>query len=148
MLSSNDTSDCINIIANLKEILPFTNRISSNEKKKLLKFSNDNYNFSKNALEYAKITPDIVPANINLSEIENNLAYYENLKLLKAEFSNILNSIDSEMAITGHKIYKFSLFYYKILKIFADNSNYSHYFKKLNERFEGQGKKKSNISTN
>lgn len=129
-------------IQTINDNLPFLITLSDDERRALPKMGDKTIAFVSKALEYAKLNPALIPAFMNLTEFEKDMALVEQLENIKRNINTVRGSIIATEMLAGSEAYQAALMFYQSTKM-AMKMNLpgaKEIYEDLNKRFP-RGKK-------
>ncbi|MHB8260820.1 MAG: hypothetical protein ACYDCN_04825 [Bacteroidia bacterium] len=104
----------------IKTLLPFLIALTPRERKEGLKLGNKTVAFVEDAITYAIANPLLVPAYVNITEIQKDLALQKDLIEVIQWFNGLHKTIEDTKQEAGAEAYSGILGFYQAVKIAAE----------------------------
>ncbi|MCU7810698.1 MAG: hypothetical protein KZQ77_05610 [Candidatus Thiodiazotropha sp. (ex Notomyrtea botanica)] len=139
-----DESEQQAILATIQQLqsLPFLIGLSNKKKRSLNKMGDKSRAFVDSALNIVKQNPDILPATLDVAELEKDILFYERLYPINIALSKLSELVDSTLIAAGSDAYTGALDVYAYAKINSGVSGLEELRGMLGNRFKGRGVKK------
>lgn len=128
------------LIASLNQALPFLVSLSATESRDLPKLGPKTIGFDERCASYMAQAPALVPAFIDLNEVNKDRALREQLSGVGRELGTLANRLDDTLAIVSHEIYSADLAFYQNVRQAAKRgiANAETILADLSTRFPGR----------
>lgn len=100
---------------------PYVRNLTEEERDRLLSLDVNNKVFVEEALDEITNNGTMLPAAISASQIENDLALFNQLDSLESVLQNMLDRVRDTKRLTGHEAYAMALAAYTIYKALANS---------------------------
>lgn len=134
-------------IGKLNELLGFLSTymvaLTPEERRILPKMSDGNAPFVDKALHYASTNPELVPAYINVDEMEIDTKAVNDLSQLYRLAEKLCSGLNDTIMLSGSEAYVSALAFYKSVKVAAGMNvqGAKPIYDDLKRRFEAQGRR-------
>ncbi|MBW1297013.1 hypothetical protein [Aquimarina litoralis] len=130
-----------NRIEEINTLLPFLTGLTKEERITLPKINRSNKIFVEDTLDSMRQNGDILPAFINVEELEKDYGLYNELKVLALELAELSEKINDTRILAGSEAYSTSLLAYKMFGVAANSgvAGAESLYSRLRERFVNSG---------
>lgn len=124
---------------------PYLQSLTVEERRELAKMSDKSISFVSKVNDYCNTNPEFCPSYLNGEELGADFTVVSELKPLFDLCEQLCSNVDDTMMLAGSEAYTASLMYYGNVKMAAKTgqANAKPIFEDLQQRFAGQGKKKT-----
>jgi hypothetical protein len=140
-----DLEEITSAIATLKSKLsPHLKSLSPDDRLQVPKMGDKSIAFVQKACEHCEANLDLAPSFLDLDEMKNDVAAYEQIRTLYAPISQLADSLGDTMLLSGSDAYAGALVFYQAVKNAAkSNVQPAHsIYDDLSHRFPGKTKAK------
>ena len=106
----------LELIAELKEILPFVIKLSPSDRKTMPKIDDGRIPFVEKSLLFGKQQPMIVPPFAPLDELTNDLSLFSSLRRVALDLASLSEMVSDTRLAAGSDAYQAALSIYKSAK--------------------------------
>lgn len=119
----------------------YTESLSPDEREELFGLDVENRVFAYEAWEEANINGSILPAYINVLDLDNDLKFFNQLDNIESILENQLQRIKDTKRLAGHEAYAMALTIYKLFESahLAGIPGATASYNRLKQRFAQQG---------
>lgn len=100
-------------------IEPYATDISKDDLKSLSQIADGRLPFVEKCADYAVSAPDHVPAIVDVAEFQKDLKAYKDLREMARPYRQILNVLETSMAVAGSEAWAAARAYYKMVQLNA-----------------------------
>lgn len=100
-------------------IEPFQTDIAKDDLKSLSQIADGRLPFVEKCADYAVSNPDHVPAIVDVAEFQKDLKAYKDLREMARPYRQILNILETSMAVAGSEAWASARAYYKMVQLNA-----------------------------
>jgi hypothetical protein len=135
----------LELIAELKEILPFVIKLSANDRKTMPKMDDGRLPFVEKSLNYGKQQPLIIPPFTSIEELTNDLGLFNSTRLVAQELNSLSEMVNDTRTAVGSDAYQAALSIYNSAKgaVKMGIPGTQSIVDELGKLFTGQGAAKS-----
>jgi hypothetical protein len=122
----------------IKELLaPYTENLSTEEKRSLAKMSDKTLAFVSKVVEYTNLNPKFIPAVMKKEDLQQDFRAHQSLTPLSFTCEQLAGILKDTLMIAGHEAYKLALLYYGSIKLAAKagDTEAKTIFDNLSKRF-------------
>jgi hypothetical protein len=116
-ITNKDLEEIKSAIAVLKSKLsPHLKSISSEDRLQVPRMGEKSVTFVQKACEHCEANPDLAPSFLDLGEMKDDIAAFEQIRMLYAPISQLANSLNDTMLLSGNDAYTCALVFYHAVK--------------------------------
>jgi hypothetical protein len=139
--------DAINVLKT--KLAPHLKTLSVNDRMEIPKMGDKTISFVLKALEYSVKNSELVPQFLDVEEFKKDVNAVQSLRELLQPISQIYDSLNDSMMLSGSEAYQAALIYYNAVKSASKSKiqNAESIYNDLSSRFPPKNIKKQNATT-
>jgi hypothetical protein len=142
-LSVSDQDAILNMLAQLREQLPFLRDLTAEQRRASLGMGNKNRIFAGKVLEVVRQTPDFLPRNFDMDQFQTDLETFDRLSPILMSLTQLRDLIDATMTAIGTDAYEQALNAYRHAKASGQGASLDGMMAEMSQRFNRKSKKKA-----
>jgi hypothetical protein len=140
--SQADRDEILNLIALMREKLPFLQDLTAEERKNMAGMGSSNRAFAGKVLEVTRQNDDFLPRSFNVEQLCADLETFDRLSNILLSLTQLCNLTESTAIAIGTQAYEQSLVAYRHAKASGHGSSLDAMMTEMGQRFAKKTRKK------
>jgi hypothetical protein len=141
-LSPADRDTILHLLTQVREILPFLQDLTAEERQSMAGMGSSNRAFAGKVLEVTSQNPDFLPRSFNVEQLRADLETFDRLSSIVMALTQLCNLTDATAIAIGTRAYEQSLLAYRHAKASGQGASLDGMMVGMKQRFTKKSKKK------
>ncbi|MEP0981886.1 hypothetical protein [Leptolyngbya sp. FACHB-17] len=140
-LSQPDRDVILNVIAEIRKMMPYLRDISAEERKAMLGMADANRVFAGKVLEVIQQNADFLPRSFDVAKFDRDLSTYDRLNTVLMALTQLRDLVDATTIAIGSEAYEDALTAYRHAKASGQGASLEAMVADMGQRFRRTKKK-------